>query len=182
MKKFVMGLILGVGIMFSVSVYAEEVVNYMGAKIEGQFDVKVNGQKIDQPALVVNGTSYLPVRTIAEMFGAEVKFDADLGIELISSKDSKDSAAKPSGSTSQIKLVQQEYERVVDELAAAQNKELELRNEINRIKTNHETKGQDTSDLENKLSEYEAKIKELTEKKYELEAQLTQLLKTETSE
>lgn len=82
MKKFVFGLILGAGLAFSVSTYAEEVKNFIGASIQGQFPVTVGGEVITSPGIVVDGISYLPTRTIAELAGFEVKFDADLGIEL----------------------------------------------------------------------------------------------------
>lgn len=82
MKKFVMGLIIGAGFMFSMSVNAEGVANFVGKTIQGQFPVKVNGETIDNPGIVIDGVSYLPTRTIAEIAGFEVKFNSESGIEL----------------------------------------------------------------------------------------------------
>lgn len=81
MKKFVAGIIIGAGLMIGMSASAG-VANYVGSVIQGQFNVKLNGQELEQPGLIIDGVSYLPTRTVAEMFGAEVKFDADMGIEL----------------------------------------------------------------------------------------------------
>lgn len=66
---------------FSPVVFAE-VESMIGKQVQGQFPVKVEGKKLDVQAIVIDGTSYLPVRAIAEALGKEVKFDADLGIEL----------------------------------------------------------------------------------------------------
>ncbi len=81
MKKFVFGLILGMGLMLAVNVQAE-VTSLIGKTIEGQFPVKVDGETIASPGIVVEGTSYLPTRTIAELAGFDVAFDADMGVEL----------------------------------------------------------------------------------------------------
>lgn len=62
--------------------YAEEIKSVVGKVIEGEFPVKVNGEILENKAIVVNGTSYLPVREFGEKLGFEVKFDADMGITL----------------------------------------------------------------------------------------------------
>lgn len=81
-RKYIVGFLLGVALAFSLSASAEDVKSFIGAKIEGQFPVTVNGDAIEIPGIVIGGKSYLPTRTIAELAGYEVTFDADLGIEL----------------------------------------------------------------------------------------------------
>lgn len=82
MKRFSI-LIASVILLLSLSpaVYAE-VHNMIGKKVQGQFPVKVNGVEIDVQAIVIDGTSYLPVRAIGEALNKEVKFSSDLGIEV----------------------------------------------------------------------------------------------------
>lgn len=82
MKRFSI-LIASVILLLSLSpaVYAE-VHNMIGKKVQGQFSVKVNGVEIDVQAIVIDGTSYLPVRAIGEALNKEVKFSSDLGIEV----------------------------------------------------------------------------------------------------
>lgn len=74
MKKFMTGLIAGMLIMVSMTTFAEEIESYIGKVIEGQFPVIVDGQKVDKPGLVIEGTTYLPVRATAELFGYDIAF------------------------------------------------------------------------------------------------------------
>lgn len=87
MKKVIITFFMGVVFSFSATVFAEEAKSMIGRAIEGQFPVKVNGQQLDVPAIVIDGTSFLPVRAIGEALGLEVKFDADMGIELSERKE-----------------------------------------------------------------------------------------------
>lgn len=82
MKKFVMGLIVGIAITASATAFADEIESIIGKTVEGQFPVKIDGVTLDKQAAVIDGTSYLPVRAIGEAIGRDVSFDADLGIEL----------------------------------------------------------------------------------------------------
>lgn len=74
MKKFMTGLIAGMLLMVSMTTFAEEIESYIGKVIEGQFLVIVDGQKVDKPGLVIEGTTYLPVRATAELFGYDIAF------------------------------------------------------------------------------------------------------------
>ncbi len=87
MRKYIIGAIVGFCLAFTVSANAEEVKNLIGMKIEGTFPVKVNGDRIEKDAIVVDGSSYLPVRAFGDSVGYDVKFDTDLGIELIKKEE-----------------------------------------------------------------------------------------------
>lgn len=76
------GLIIGAALMFTTSVQAE-VVSMIGKVVDGAFQVKVNGKTLNNQAIVIEGTSYLPVREFGESLGMDVKFDAEMGVELI---------------------------------------------------------------------------------------------------
>lgn len=80
MKRFFMGLIIGMGIMITINVMAEESPvesspNLVGMTIEGQLPVTVEGVQLETPAIFINGTSFLPVRNFGESVGYDVYFD-----------------------------------------------------------------------------------------------------------
>lgn len=73
LKRFLV-LLLAFSLVFYVTSLAEGVQVYVGKKIEGQFPVSLNGERVEQPGLVIEGVSYLPVRVIGEMMECEVSF------------------------------------------------------------------------------------------------------------
>jgi hypothetical protein len=76
-----MGLIVGALLMTAGTAFAEDIVNgvtnLVGKTIQGQFPVTVDGETIEMPAIVVDGTSFLPVRKFAETVGYAVYFDPE---------------------------------------------------------------------------------------------------------
>lgn len=72
MKKFVMGLIIGVGLTVAVSAAAEEIQSLIGKQVEGQVAVIVDGKEISVPAAIIDSVSYAPVRAVAEAVGKDV--------------------------------------------------------------------------------------------------------------
>lgn len=81
MRKYIIGILIGFTLSFAVSAHAE-IVSVVGKTIEGVLPVKVSGQQLGESAVVVEGTSYLPVRAIGEALNMDVSFDANSGIEL----------------------------------------------------------------------------------------------------
>lgn len=86
MRKYLIGFIVGVVLMLGTSVFAEEVKdvtkNLIGRVIQGQFDVTVDGTKLTNPVIVIDGTSFAPVREFGESIGYEVLFDTEGGVIL----------------------------------------------------------------------------------------------------
>jgi hypothetical protein len=82
MKKFVIGIIVGIAITASATAFADEIESIVGKTVQGQFPVRIDGITLDKQAAVIDGTSYLPVRAIGDAIGRVVTFDAVLGIEL----------------------------------------------------------------------------------------------------
>lgn len=70
MKKFFMGLIVGALLMFSSQIYAASS-KLLGNEVDNVMDVSLEGKTIGQAA-VIDGTSYIPVRTLAEEFNLKV--------------------------------------------------------------------------------------------------------------
>lgn len=82
MKKYWIGALFGFLLSLSVSVYGEEVKSVIGAVIDGELPVSVNGEKLNDKAITIAGTSYLPVREFAEKVGYDVAFAPANGISL----------------------------------------------------------------------------------------------------
>ncbi|MDF2716939.1 MAG: hypothetical protein K0R28_3864, partial [Paenibacillus sp.] len=82
MKKYLIGALFGFVLSLSISVYGEEVKSVIGAVIDGELSVSVNGEKLDNRAITIAGTSYLPVREFAEKVGYDVAFAVGSGISL----------------------------------------------------------------------------------------------------
>lgn len=99
MKKYILGGIVGFILAFTVSAHAE-VVSMIGKVIDGAFPVKVDGKTLDTQAIVVEGTSYLPVRAFGDATGYDVKFDADMGITLTKKQETTAQNPQPMPPTS----------------------------------------------------------------------------------
>lgn len=73
MKKFVTGLIVGVLLFTSVSVFAAPT-SLIGQKVQGLFSIEKNGTKIAD-AVIINGSTYAPVRALAEVTGTNLNVE-----------------------------------------------------------------------------------------------------------
>lgn len=74
MKKVAAGFLAGVMAAMTVTAYADEIGSAIGRTVEGTLPLKINGQKASKNVIVVDGTSYLPVRAAGELFGYKVDF------------------------------------------------------------------------------------------------------------
>jgi hypothetical protein len=178
MKKYLIGAIFGIVLSFSVSVYAEEVKSLIGRAIEGQFPVKVDDKQLDNQAIVIDGTSYLPVRAIGDALNMEVGFNADLGITL-KSKPKPVEEAKPTVTPSPTPTVlkPEDIERLYPQNTS--NKELNKINEeivywmmlLNVAKKSRIVAASDSEKevYTDRIVEYETKIADLEAKKAALE-------------
>jgi hypothetical protein len=82
MKKFILGLLIGMALMCAGSAFADDIQSFIGKTIQGQFPVTVDGKSLDMPAIVIDGTSFLPVRSFGESVGYNVYFDPQGAIKL----------------------------------------------------------------------------------------------------
>lgn len=73
MKKFVAGFLVGALLLVGTSTFADSV-SLIGRKVEGTFTVKKDGIKV-MDAVIINGKSYAPVRSIAEASGLSVQVE-----------------------------------------------------------------------------------------------------------
>ncbi|OMD21165.1 hypothetical protein [Paenibacillus odorifer] len=70
MKKFISGVIVGALLFSGVTVFADSA-SLIGQKVQGLFTIEKNGKKVDD-AIIINGTAYAPVRSVAEASGAKL--------------------------------------------------------------------------------------------------------------
>lgn len=68
------GILIGAGLTLSPQIYGAGV-KLLGAKVDKTLEVKLNGTSIGQGA-VIEGTSYIPVRSAANALGLEVVVDS----------------------------------------------------------------------------------------------------------
>lgn len=68
------GLIVGVVLTFTSSIYAEDLAKLVGKQVDGEFPVVLDGRELKNKAPAIEGTSYAPVREIAETLGLGVDF------------------------------------------------------------------------------------------------------------
>lgn len=80
-KYFIVG-IAGFMLAFAVSAHAE-VVNMIGKTVEGVVDLTINGKKMEYQAILIDGTTYAPVRMLAEELGQIVRYDNVTGVKLV---------------------------------------------------------------------------------------------------
>lgn len=86
MKKIIVSFLLGAALTVSSSAFASSN-SLIGKQIQNIFSVVLDGKKLENGAIIIDGTSYLPVREIAEKLNLDVDFSSEEGIRLTSKKD-----------------------------------------------------------------------------------------------
>ncbi|WP_342418405.1 stalk domain-containing protein [Paenibacillus sp. FSL H8-0168] len=73
-KKMYMfiGALLGVLLANSGGAAADQVKLLVGKTIAGEYNVRVNGTTLSENAIAVDGTAYVPLRSISESLGANL--------------------------------------------------------------------------------------------------------------
>lgn len=78
MKKFIMGLIVGLCIGLPISTMADSMI---GKRIETEVPIKLDGEYLPINAIGLEGRTYAPVRALAEALGKEVDWDGEVIIK-----------------------------------------------------------------------------------------------------
>jgi FlaG/FlaF family flagellin (archaellin) len=84
-RRFFAGIVVGVILMIAIPVMANAII---GKSVEGVFPVYLRGDKLAKDAVVIDSTSYLPVRVLGEALGLDVKLEN--GQVLLESKQDRD--------------------------------------------------------------------------------------------
>lgn len=82
MKKAIVWFIAGFMAATAFSAHAE-VLQMIGKQVESVFDLTINNQKMEYQAVLIDGTTYAPVRMLGEATGYIVRFNDETGIKLV---------------------------------------------------------------------------------------------------
>lgn len=85
MKKYLIGFIAGALFMVAGQSFAGTA-SFVGKKIESELPVTLNGETVDN-AIIVQGKSFVPVRSLTVAMGGEVKAVGKSGIDLTNVDD-----------------------------------------------------------------------------------------------
>ncbi|MBV6717295.1 stalk domain-containing protein [Paenibacillus chitinolyticus] len=77
MKKLVTGIIIGCALTTTTSVFADSVKEYLLSKVTYPIVVNNKLYSNDQPILNYEGSTYVPLKAVGDMLGANVKWDND---------------------------------------------------------------------------------------------------------
>lgn len=74
MKKYIVGFVAGVVMAMSATAFADDIQSLIGSKVQKTANVTLNGSSIGS-AVIINNTSYAPVRVVGEASGLEVGYE-----------------------------------------------------------------------------------------------------------
>lgn len=67
------GALIGAAVMLTTSAYGADIAALVGKKVQGETDIVVEGVPVEK-AIIIDGKSYAPVRSVAELGGFNVEF------------------------------------------------------------------------------------------------------------
>ncbi|MFL1672440.1 hypothetical protein [Paenibacillus dendritiformis] len=71
--KFIsIGLVIGVFGTVATTSIAAQLPSLVGKKVQAEYAINVDGEKLDTKAIVVDGVSHLPVRKVSEIYGGDI--------------------------------------------------------------------------------------------------------------
>lgn len=82
MRKYLVGTIFGFALAFSLSAHANDIKSLVGKVVQGTFPVTIEGKLLSEQAVIIDGKSYFPVKSLGDAVGYEAKFDSIQGIAL----------------------------------------------------------------------------------------------------
>lgn len=155
-----MGILIGFCLSFAVGAHAE-VISMIGKTVEGVVDLTINGKKMEYQAIMIDGTTYAPVRMLAEETGNVVRYDPTTGVKLVK---------KIIGTTDSV------YKQIESiNLAIVTNETIKALNEENIQKYRKE---QQTDTIVARIKSSEAEIERLNKSTANLTNQIAKLKQT----
>lgn len=171
MKKFVIGLVLGLMLAIPVGAHAE-VTSLINQVVQGMFPVTIDGKSLGS-AIVVDNKTYLPVRDFGEAVGYKVTFTDDQQVVL--TKNDTTSTTSPS-QQSYFDDWQKKYNALNDSLGKLVDEKQVLEKQINDIHIknalNGKVDGDDIRDLQKQVDDKQVQIDKLIADKKVMEDQM----------
>lgn len=173
MKRFVMGVICGALIFGGTSVLADSI-SLVGKTIDGEIPVYYNKEPLAAKAIVVEGISYLPVRTVGNTLGATIEYRD--GAVYVEQADQYEVIKEKVLNDLKLEMQKEEIQKEISKLQTAnenlRKQVVELENDIKRNDgAVRDTLIQLKTSAETIIQQQEAKIKELEAQLAELEGQ-----------
>lgn len=166
MRKYIIGGLIGAALATSFNASAA-VESIIGKTVESTAAVKLNGQKLEKDSIIVDGSSYAPVRVIGESLGLAVDFKNN---EIVLEKKPKEEAKV----TDPVSQAQKEPAKPAKTLLQVNDQIDFQKNEIWVIKAGIESFKSDDPrlpELKERLKKYEDELAELEKEKAELTQQ-----------
>lgn len=93
MKKFVTGILVGAGLMLSAQVLADDGLQMIEAYLRPDLLIKLDGKQLElkNPPIIYDGSTYLPLREMAGIFGKDVNWNNDTQTVELGKRDSQKS-------------------------------------------------------------------------------------------
>lgn len=162
MKRTIVAFLAGVLLATAGSVYAEDIKTLIGKQIQGEIPVKINGEELDKKAIYVDGTSYLPVRAIGDALGMDVKYDADLGVELTPKEgEAVDTAPESPVEVAPVPMSEEDADSIKTSEEQLSLAETRIKDNQDRIKRLESEKSAETENLSKVTSPEERQIAEM---------------------
>lgn len=74
MRKYIIGGLVGFLLAVPFTTVGAQVSTMLGKKVQNEFTVIIDGKRLEKKALAVDGSSYAPLRVIAEAIGYDIAF------------------------------------------------------------------------------------------------------------
>ncbi|WP_348624282.1 hypothetical protein ABFT51_03490 [Paenibacillus peoriae] len=174
MKKIVAGFLAGALFTIGATSFADEIESLVGKKIQSETSVSVNGKELDK-AIVVEGKSYAPVRSIGEAAGYTVTVEGKNVVLKDGTK--KDGAAKLNTAEVKEKYRLEKIESYKTALAENNKKVQELKDFISdkKDKADKATTDKEKADYSEIISRYEQQLADYENTVKDIEANLAKL-------
>lgn len=169
-----LGALIGVALTIGGGAFAAST-GLVGKKIVSEVPVVFNGKQIADRGSVADGTTLLPVRSMAELFGATTEYKDGKVYLTKEEGDSDVSGSTPSDSGSQTtKLTAEQIQKQIDGISDSIKG---VEDGIDQAKQYIKDYPEDAkmTNMQSKLTELENKLNSLNQQKADLEAQLQAL-------
>ncbi|MEK4185672.1 hypothetical protein [Paenibacillus sp. FSL L8-0494] len=158
MKKYFVGFLVGAIFTLSTSVFADDIKSIIGQTVQGTAVVSLDEKEIGS-AVIINGTSYAPVRTVSEASGLSV--DYSKGVVKMKTKakqySAEDIQKEIDKYTMLISSTEEGIERANTSIASGSLSE----DELNYLTEGKEQREKLLVSYKNKLAELQAQLAEL---------------------
>lgn len=150
MKRTVIAFTLGAALATAGTAYGEEAISTMiGKKVQIEYDVVVNGKKLDVKAIAIDGKSYAPIRAFSE----SVDYDLAFTDKTVILNDPALEGSEPMETATETPIEMSPEDKETIEKSEIQIANLQKKNDDNKLRI---------SELDKKISE----TKETTEIEY----------------